>query len=69
MNTIRTESTRFVDELGRERIFNGVNIVDKSDYKPGEQKYAYTVDDELLSEFRDKGFNLDRKSTRLNSSH
>ena len=60
MNTIRTESTRFVDELGRERIFNGVNIVDKSDYKPGEQKYAYTVDDELLSEFRDKGFNLIR---------
>ena len=49
MNTIRTDSTRFVDELGRERIFNGVNIVDKSDYKPGEQKYAYTVDDELLS--------------------
>ena len=60
MNTIRTDSTRFVDELGRERIFNGVNIVDKSDYKPGEQKYAYTIDDELLSEFRDKGFNLIR---------
>lgn len=60
MNTVRTEETKFVDELGRERIFNGVNMVDKSDYAPGEQKYGFTVDDVLLSAFRDKGFNLIR---------
>lgn len=60
MNTIRTEETRFIDELGRERIFSGVNIVDKSDYKAGEQKYAHRVDDEVLAKLRDKGFNLIR---------
>ena len=64
MEKIRVNEKRFVDSLGRERIFNGVNIVDKSDYTPGKQvyngTYGHEVNDELINELAEKGVNLIR---------
>lgn len=60
MNTIHTSGTKFVDELGRERILNGVNIVDKSAYSPGEQKFCLAPDRERLARFREMGIDLIR---------
>ena len=59
MNKITTFEKRFVDEMGRERIFHGVNVVDKSIYTPGKQNYM-DVDEALIKRFADSGFNLIR---------
>jgi endoglycosylceramidase len=59
MNRIYVKNTRFVDELGRERIFAGVNVVDKSDYAPGEQAFPW-LNDEVLSLFEKHGLNVIR---------
>ena len=32
MDIIKVEGMRFIDEHGRERIFSGMNVVDKKDY-------------------------------------
>ena len=59
MNAIRTQGTRFVDDAGRERIFCGVNVVDKSDYDAhGTQTFPLTEKD--LRRFREHGINLIR---------
>ena len=59
MNTIRAKGTRFVDDAGRERIFCGVNVVDKSDYDAhGAQTFPLTEDD--LRRMRAHGVNLIR---------
>lgn len=58
MNKIISNGTAFYDEKGRERIFSGVNVVDKSDYKPGKQDYP--LDGEAISGFRKRGFTLIR---------
>ena len=58
MNRIFAQGTRFVDDEGRERIFCGVNAVDKSDYAPGEQRFPLTDDD--LRRFALHGINLIR---------
>lgn len=58
MHTICAEGTRFVDLLGRERIFSGVNVVDKSDYSDGIQNFPLNEDD--LIAFRARGWNLIR---------
>ncbi len=58
MNTIRAQGTRFVDDKGRERIFCGVNAVDKSDHAPGAQTFPLTESD--LRKFRAHGINLIR---------
>ena len=59
MNKIFAQGTRLVDELGRERIFNGINYVDKSDYAEGEQKYP-ELNEEIIKKLADLGFNLIR---------
>ena len=35
MDTIKVQGMKFVDSYGRERIFNGMNVVDKTNYTPG----------------------------------
>ena len=61
MNIITTCGLRLVDELGRERIFNGINLCDKSVYNPDEkQGYDEAELDTLLRRFRDAGLNLIR---------
>jgi len=59
MNKIYAQGKRFVDELGRERIFNGVNVVDKSDFSAGRQTYP-ELDEEVIKKFSASGFNLIR---------
>lgn len=60
MQTICTEGTRFVDEKGRERIFNGVNYVYKGVEKDenGEIHYKNELTDEVLSALAAKGINI-----------
>ncbi len=58
MNEIYAQGRRFVDDAGRERIFCGVNVVDKSDYTPGAQAFPLTEDD--LRRFCAHGWNLIR---------
>lgn len=57
MEKILTDGMRFVDEFGRERIFSGVNIVDKNSQG---DKYAFDVTHELLDGFVKKGINIIR---------
>ena len=58
MDRIYAQGMRFVDDKGRERIFCGVNVVDKSDYTPGAQAFPLTEDD--LCRFGAHGINLIR---------
>lgn len=60
MKKIYANEKKFTDNFGRERIFNGLNIVDKSVYEPGVQHFSEPVDDKFLDFIRDKGFNLIR---------
>lgn len=59
MNKILAQGKRLIDELGRERIFNGVNAVDKSNYTDGKQEY-HELNEETIKEFAKLGFNLIR---------
>lgn len=59
MDTIRAQQMRFVDDKGRERIFIGVNAVDKSAYMPGEQTFPY-LSAPVLRQFAANGWNLIR---------
>lgn len=62
MNTITTSGKRFIDEFGRERIFNGINVCDKGVFTPSLQKRVYGVEwqKELITTFYNSGFNLIR---------
>ena len=56
MDRITTKGLCFVDESGRTRIFNGMNIDDKA---IGE-KFRYDLDDEFFEKYAANGFNLIR---------
>ena len=56
MQQIFAQGTRFVDDAGRERTFRGVNVVDKSDFTPGEQIFPLTAED--IGKLRDIGVNV-----------
>ena len=58
MHKIYAQGTRFTDELGRERIFSGVNVVDKRDFTSSKQTFPLTEND--LRQFRARGWNLIR---------
>ena len=60
MNKISTSGMTLVDELGRERIFNGVNLCDKSVFTPGKQGYDLQEADTILRRMHDAGLNLIR---------
>ncbi|NMP38114.1 MAG: glycoside hydrolase family 5 protein [Clostridiales bacterium] len=62
MEQILTSGKRFLDECGRERIFNGINMVDKEELRPGGEKVNFNVpqDDEFYKKLKELGFNLIR---------
>ena len=62
MERIVTEKRSFVDEYGRERIFYGVNIVDKRKNSE-DNKYEFNIDDKLLGDMSARGLNLIRLGT------
>lgn len=59
MDRIFANGRKFIDSYGREVIFSGVNAVDKSDYKSGEQKFP-SLNEETIKKFNECGFNLIR---------
>ena len=60
MDIIKVEGMRFVDEHGRERIFSGMNVVDKKDYDPKNPGYGYSPDEFPFEEFRARGYDMIR---------
>ncbi|MCQ2463283.1 MAG: cellulase family glycosylhydrolase [Clostridia bacterium] len=60
MYSIKTEGMRFTDSKGRERIFNGVNVVDKSTYDEENSKFGFDMNENVLKDFASKGINLIR---------
>lgn len=59
MDKIKASGKVLVDDKGRERIFHGVNFVDKSDYVFGEQK-VQDLDEEMIKKIAANGVNLIR---------
>ena len=57
MQKIRTSSLRFVDEQGRTRIFNGMNIDDKH---VNCTAFHYPLDETFFQKYRANGFDLIR---------
>ena len=60
MERILTRGKGFIDEYGRERIFNGINIVDKGVRENGVRKYAYTWEKDRIPRLKALGINLIR---------
>lgn len=60
MDTIKTEGMRFTDGHGRERIFSGMNVVDKKDYSAENPGYGYPADKFPFEEFRARGYDMIR---------
>lgn len=62
MNTISVKGTRFIDNNGRERIFNGLNFVYKGCLpdEDGVIRYKTPLTDELLSALTSRGMNVIR---------
>ena len=61
MDKISTNGLRFVDDYGRERIFNGINIVDKSGGFDGTaEEYIKNWDFGVLESVKKRGMNLIR---------
>ena len=56
MDRILTEGLHFIDEQGRTRIFNGMNIDDK---QPGDE-FLYRLDRTFFERYTARGFNLIR---------
>lgn len=59
-NTISIQRGVFTDGKGRERIFNGVNIVDKNAAYLKEREFKKTWNDKTLQKLKNLGFNLIR---------
>lgn len=60
MDSIHTKGTSFVDNYGRERIFNGINIVDKGSIFLNENIYNYFWNEEDVINIKNLGFNVIR---------
>lgn len=60
MNQIKVDGMRFTDEYGRERIFSGMNVVDKKDFDESNPGYGYPADKFPFEEFRARGYDLIR---------
>ncbi|NLO45262.1 MAG: glycoside hydrolase family 5 protein [Clostridiales bacterium] len=63
MEKIISRGKSFYDTHGRERIFNGINVVDKEPYKPGKDSVAFADDLSWIDEFAKRGFNIIRLGT------
>lgn len=57
MEKIKTSKLRFVDSLGRTRIFNGMNIDDKL---VNCTEFRYNLDEEFFKKYRARGFDIIR---------
>ena len=57
MEKISSNQLRFVDELGRTRIFNGMNIDDKH---RDQKEFFYKLDEEFFKKYRANGFDIIR---------
>ncbi len=60
MDRITTENMRFVDALGRERIFHGLNLVFKGESCSGQTNYIPPWNETLFQWLFDHGFNVVR---------
>ena len=60
MDKIRVDGMRFLDEYGRERIFSGMNVVDKKDFDEKNPGYGYKADNFPFEEFRARGYDIIR---------
>ena len=60
MDKIRVNGMRFVDEHGRERIFSGMNVVDKKSYDPKKPGNGYDPQKFPFEEFRARGYDIIR---------
>ncbi|MBQ5824737.1 MAG: hypothetical protein IIW48_08015, partial [Clostridia bacterium] len=61
MDRILTKEKRFVDEYGRERIFNGVNLCDKGwPDENGNLCNVYEYDEKMYRTIAESGFNIVR---------
>lgn len=62
MEKIRTEGKILIDEYGRERIFNGINVCDKGSYDEITKKRNFEYDwaDGRIEKFKKYGMNLIR---------
>ena len=60
MERIFTDNLRFVDEYGRERIFTGMNVVDKKDFMFNNAGYGYPADEFPFEEFKARGYDIIR---------
>lgn len=58
MDKITTSGKAFVDNYGRERIFHGFNIVDKSDFNGSKKEFGFNFDDAFFAKFIEKGCNI-----------
>ena len=57
MDKIFTKGLRFVDDKGRVRFFNGMNIDDKL---VGQKEFRYPLDEEFFKKYAARGFNFIR---------
>ena len=53
MDKIFVSGMTFVDEYGRERIFSGMNVVDKKEYIADSPEYGYNPETFPFEEFKD----------------
>ncbi len=60
MDTIMTRDKKFVDGYGRERIFIGMNMCDKTPFSQGYVNHSFSNDLSWVDEFKNKGFNIIR---------
>lgn len=58
MDKITTSGKAFIDNYGRERIFHGFNIVDKSDFNGGKNEFGFNFDNAFFKQFDENGFNI-----------
>lgn len=63
MDRITTRNKSFYDGYGRERIFHGINVVDKEPYSEGKDSIAFADDLSWVEELRKRGFNIIRLGT------
>lgn len=62
MEKISVSGRILIDEYGRERIFNGVNLCDKGSYDADKKarQYCYDWNDSIIEEFKKQGVNIVR---------
>ncbi len=60
MDKIKVDGMRLIDEHGRERIFSGMNVVDKKDFDNNNPGYGYSPESFPFDEFRARGYDIIR---------